>query len=129
MGETSTQSLDRLMCPTQNILESSLSSSLETLRAPTGSWRLTTTTTLLSTLARISCLERSSLSLLGSWQESNTLTLICLSMQPKCLWTMASTSHPWKTPCRMRTVCMRETLTALKVFSLDLSCYGHHVRC
>merc|ERR1712088_170447 len=79
-----------------------------------GSWRLTTTTTLLSTLARISCLERSSLSLLGSWQESNTLTLICLSMRPKCLWTMASTSHPWRTPSRMRTVCMRETFDCLE---------------
>merc|ERR1711971_595600 len=78
-------------------------------RVPTGSWRLTTSTTLLSTLARISCLEQSSLSLLGSWQESNTLILKCLSMQPMCLWRMGSISHPWRTLSRMRTVCMTET--------------------
>merc|ERR1712172_89321 len=122
---TWTQSLGRLMCLTQNILESSLSSSLETPRVPTGSWRLTTSTTLLSTLARISwgedpppyshysCLERSSLSLLGSWQESNTLILKCLSMRPMCWWRMGSTSHPWRTLSRMRTACMRETFDCL----------------
>merc|ERR1711971_1288172 len=111
---TWTQSLGRLMCLTQNILESSLSSSLETPRVLTGSWKLTTSTTLLSTLARISCLERSSLSLLGSWQESNTLILKCLSMRPMCLWRMGSTSHPWRTLSRMRTACMRETFDCLE---------------
>merc|ERR1711971_1346027 len=87
---------------------------LETPRVPTGSWRLTTSTTLLSTLARISCLERSSLSLLGSWQESNTLILKCLSMQPMCLWRMGSTSHHWRTLSRMRTAYMTETFDCLE---------------
>merc|ERR1712130_73009 len=56
-----------------------------------------------------SCLERSSLSLLGSWQERSTLTQKCWSTRQMCWWRMASTSPPWRTPSRMRTVCTSET--------------------
>merc|ERR1711971_716469 len=59
-------------------------------------------------------LERSRLSLLGSWRESNTLILKCLSMRPMCWWRMGSTSHPWRTLSRMRTACMRETFDCLE---------------